>query len=719
MSVRISESRTPAGFLPSDLGQSAVSPTSNNVVLVSYQSSPIASRRIQRFVLFVTDNVMAAGVGSYEWTFTNGGNTVMTTSIGVAEFTPQNSGVLAVSVVVKNNANASLHTVSMNLQVISLNEGLELKIEQQENNFPGAAHPETSREMINDIRPYVNQLLPVAGNDALNKAICSLIYTRTLQTDAIRRQVRCEELAGLLHTQPNNFFSIAKEGFGLAKTRPQLLAMFLNHPVNAGTKYLNIATLELVASATTQQRNDNTSAIDTAFNALSVQEKIDLFNLLRFPKSHIQCIKTILEGLESRYYSAATLPATLSVVNDAKRLLTEYENGPVAFAAGANPLTASSFSQSVVNLFNHSVWTIPVTPLSGAANNAAAAVPAVAAAVGIPEKVPSHTFVAHHETEAGFGGGSLGFLRKAFLYHDSYALNPQEVRSFEELVDTLSSSNTPINRLRIVSHFGAPSGTNDLNGVGTMFLPFFTGQTLNNANTPHFQTFSEHFKYAISDDEGIKAQFEKNVFPSLVPDFLSSLTMNTATDTTMRTYYQAIFKKLQTNHDASLVPFGLENSGNPSTAVLTIMKWAANLFVLNEPQLPVTMEASFPSAVAPRALPALVKTAMINFINGKLNGLATSAGATTLANIQALSNAFSAQTLNTLNANSFQTPGSFILSSVYLDNHNTLRTQLATVRNRLNNSFVDIRGCRIGQDRTFMQGLRSFFGNPGSEPVIS
>src|ERR1051325_10506677 len=103
-------------------------------------------------------------------------------------------------------SNTTLHTITLTQQVISLNEALELLIEQTENNFPGAAHPETSREMVNDIRPYVNTMLPIATDGAYNKAICSVAYARILQSDQIHRNLLLEDLANILHTQPANFY---------------------------------------------------------------------------------------------------------------------------------------------------------------------------------------------------------------------------------------------------------------------------------------------------------------------------------------------------------------------------------------------------------------------------------------------------------------------------------------------------------------------------------
>lgn len=721
MSVRKTESKIPNGFTADDLGLKAVSATSTDVILVSYLSSPVAARRIQKYVVFVTDAALAATVNSYDWSFTNGGATNQTTATGIAEYTPQNTGPLTVTVNLKSAANATLHTVMLIQQIITLNEALELKIEQEENNYPGAGNPETSRELVNDIRPYVNDLLPIASQEIYNKAVCSLAYARTLQTTQIRRNLLIEDLANILNTQPANFYSQAKDGMGICKTRPQLLAMFVDNPATPGSKYLDIAALELAAGANAAARTANATAIETAFNGLSVDVQTDLFNLLRFPKSHMAMAKKIFDGLEARYYSAAgSIATTLGATADARKLITEYEKGPIALGSGGTALAASTFSNSVVRLFIHPVWAIPVTALSGTTPAAGGGTPATAATVGIPEKLPSLTFIAHQDTEIGFGPGALGFLRQAFLYHDSYALNPQIVRSFEELINVLSGAATPIDRLRIVTHFGAPSGTTNLVGRGLMFLPLFTGQTRNDGTTtPDNQTYAEHLKFGVSDEQGLLGQFELNYFPFFAPDFLSGKQMKTTTVTTDRPYYQVLFRALQASHDTSLAPFGLDQTGSPSAAVLTIMKWAANLFVLTEPTFLFQVQATNPSPVAAQPLPAVIKTAMVDLVNAKLATLATDTGPTTLTNITALASAFSSQTLTGLNATTFNHPDIYVLSSVYLDNHNAFRTQLATVKTRLDNSFVDIRGCRIGQDTNYMKAIRSFLGNAGTEPVIS
>ena len=718
MSVRKTESRIPDGFTPDDLGEKAVSATNSNVILISYLSSPLAAKRIQNYVVFVTDATIMVNVISYEWTFTNGSSVTQTTTIGMAEYTPQNIGPLTVTVHLKNGVNSTLHTVTLTQQVISLNEALELKIEQEETNFPDAAHPETSREVINDIRPYVNAILPIATDEAFNKAICSLAFACILKTAQIRRNLLNEDLATILNNQPANFYSQVKDGMGICKVRPQLLAMFLDNPANAGTSYLDANLLELAAGAKQADRTANATAIETAFKALSTDIHIDLFNLLRFPKSHVTMVKKIFEGLEKRYYGTASIGATLGIKDQAKSLITEYETGLQAFAAKATTITTSGFSASVQKLFNHIVWTIPVTPLS--ASGASSTVPGTTtpAMVGIPEKLPSHTFVAHRDTEAGFSGASLGFLRIAFLYHDSYALNPREVRSFEEMISILQGSTTPIDRLRIVSHFGGPAAAGTLDNVGTLFMPFFTGQTKNNSNTPDNHCKAEHFRYGISDVDGLLGQFELTLLRNLKEDFLQGLTMDISGDPTQREFHEAIFLFLQKNQHASLTPFSLLTAGSsPSKEVRVIMKWAAALFFLNNGT--VKVKATQPNVIAEAPVDPVIKNAFVTTVKEKIAALVTTTGATTQANVDALVLAYSSATYVSVGATSFNNAITYTFSSFYLENHDILRTQLAIVKTRLNNSFVDVRGCRVGQDKNFLKSMRTFFGNAGSEPTVS
>ena len=720
MSVRKTESRIPDGFTSDDLGEKAVSGTNAKVILVSYLSSPLAARRIQNYVVFVTDNSIAPNVMSYEWTFANGSSVTQTTSIGIAEFTPQNVGTLTVTVRLKNGANATLETVILTQQVTTLNEALELKIEQEENNFPGAGNPETSRELVNDIRPYVNAVLPISTDEIYNKAISSIAYACVLKTTQIRRNLLNEDLVEILENKPADFYAQSKGGIGICKTRPQLLAMFVDDPANTGKMYLDANLLELKADAKQTDRKTNATAIETAFNALSTSVHIDIFNLLRFPKSHVAMAKKIMDGIHARYYDPTTtsIGATFGILDQAKSLITEYETGLQAFVAKAKTITASGFSNSVVKLFTHAVWNVPVVPQSGAAVGTGVPGITAPAMVGIPEKLPTHTFIAHRDTEAGFGAGSLGFLRKAVLYHESYALAPAEVRSFEELVGILQAATTPIGRLRIITHFGGTANAGTLDNVGTMFIPFFTGQTSSASGAIENYCKAEHFLYGISDVEGLKGQFELTLLKKIKPDFLQGLTMNTSSDPVQREFHDAIFFHLQTNNDAVLQPFDLlKAKSTPSDEVRILMKWAAGLFFMNNAT--INVKATQPNAIPATPVDPSIKAAFVAAIQAKIDALVRPTGAFTQTNVDALVQAYSSLTFAALGSTLFSNAITYTFSSFYLENHDVLRAQLAIVKTRLNNSFVDIRGCRVGQDKNFLNALRTFFGNTGTEPTVS
>src|SRR5436189_3319485 len=108
----------------------------------------------------------------------------------------------------------------------------------------------------------------------------------------------------------------------------------------------------------------------------------------------------------------------------------------------------TALSASVFSLMQQKVWSIaPVAPVAGSAGGGQAGAGATAASFASPEHLPDLTFVAEpRETDNGF-------IRTAFLYHDTYGLNPTTVASFEEIITQLSQQSTPIKRLRIVSHF--------------------------------------------------------------------------------------------------------------------------------------------------------------------------------------------------------------------------------------------------------------------------
>ena len=68
MAVRRTESRLPAAFQASDLGEAIVAPD-GRCALISFTTAPITVTRQNTYVLFVTDPGLAGSAHSYEWSF--------------------------------------------------------------------------------------------------------------------------------------------------------------------------------------------------------------------------------------------------------------------------------------------------------------------------------------------------------------------------------------------------------------------------------------------------------------------------------------------------------------------------------------------------------------------------------------------------------------------------------------------------------------------------
>jgi hypothetical protein len=700
MPVRKTESRLPEGFTAGDLGQSSTA-AGNTIHLVSFFSSPVALRRTQVYVVFVTDAALAPQVGKYEWTFTNGGSTTLQTDEGLAEFTPQNLGALNVTVKVKGSGTTVHATLAVTQQVIALNSELELLIDQQESNVPRAAHPETSRELLNEIRGYVDVLLPGPANEVYNKTLSSLAYARCLEPPQFRRHLLLERHAAVINSgNHKDFLSATKTGFGICKTRPQLLAMFLKRP-GATDPFIDLVEL---ADAKAAEK-----AIAKTFNdATKVTEahKIDLFNLLRFPKSHLAMVKLVIDGLLAKYFAGAQVPQVLKEKAKGKALLSQFETGP-SVKGGSIKVTAAS--GQIFQLLAQKIWTIKVTPIAGAPVGGGGT-PAQPGPVGTPEQVPVVTFVA--ETSPN----EKGFLAQATAYHATFGLNPQVAKSFEDMVRILAGSTATISRLRIVSHFFVDEKGNN----AQVFIPFFNDQFFTDGSR-YFHTEPWHFEYAISDAAGLLAHFQNEKLPFVAPGFLSiGLTEDESAGPNPRqiALHAALFKVLKNRNDPSLAPFKFKSSG-PAGAALKVVQWAGDLFAIDRTAM--RSEGKNPT-VAEAPLPAPIVAAYKTFVRSQIDKLKTTTGVMVAANVDPLVAAITGLTINDLPVPGGRTTLGTLtvpVSGRFLQNHTTFRNNLATVRTRLKNGFIDIRGCEIGKDKAYMQAMRKFFGVVGEEPVVS
>jgi hypothetical protein len=110
--------------------------------------------------------------------------------------------------------------------------------------------------------------------------------------------------------------------------RPQILAMYVSATAGGTAPMLPLREFpaDPVARAATL------AALRTEFAALAAAARIDLFNLLRFPKPNLRMAMLLVQAHLAKYFPAQSLPAVLADQGKATSLITQYKEGPSAAA---------------------------------------------------------------------------------------------------------------------------------------------------------------------------------------------------------------------------------------------------------------------------------------------------------------------------------------------------------------------------------------------------
>lgn len=325
MPVRKTERQLPASVSAADLGQTEGDAIA---VLVSYHSSPIVKDRMQTYVVFVLDAVMQTNAASFRWQIS--GN-AFTTQHGILEYTHTAEGNAQISVEIRDGASVALKTLSLEQTVIPLNAELETLVNTTDEVAPTAADPETSRELVNDVRVYIDEIAPRAldSESSLNKMLFCVAYAEAMLIPPIDRAAQTDRLANTLEEGTGESFAEqAKEGIGLCQVRPAILAMYRS-ATPGGSDWL-ISRREFPHDP--DARNAIQTELDTALAALNETQRIDLFNLLRFPKSNLNMAAQLLEAFRNQYYPGEGLPSVITDEDKAKTLISQYKEGPFALS---------------------------------------------------------------------------------------------------------------------------------------------------------------------------------------------------------------------------------------------------------------------------------------------------------------------------------------------------------------------------------------------------
>ena len=310
-----------------DLGQT-VSSADGQATLVSFNSTPIVHQRLQVYVQFVLDETLAAQVDHYDWSIQNGGALdTSDTEFGYLQYQPGLEGTVSVQVALKGAADQTLRVLEMEQEAVALNSELEALYDQTVQVAPLAGQPETSREVINDLRAYIDELAPRVADpsSSLNRLIFAIAYVEVMGLPAEQRNLMLEQIAAAFDADDSSAF--AEEGgagIGVCRIRPHVLAMYLPETPGGNDWYLS--------KREYPEEEDERLSVNRELLAeltdLAQEKQIDLFNLFRFPKSNLKMAIQLLAGLKAQYFPARDLETLINDKEQIQSLLDQFRRGP-------------------------------------------------------------------------------------------------------------------------------------------------------------------------------------------------------------------------------------------------------------------------------------------------------------------------------------------------------------------------------------------------------
>lgn len=324
MPVRKTESRIPANSQASDLGEAVVA-GDERCVLISFITSPLVVGRENVYVVYVTDATLASSAQTFEWSFTENGGTpkVQTTEHGEISYRPASIGSLALAIRILGPGNTEQASLSIAQAVVSPNVELEALITGARNEpGPGLANPDVARELVNDHNPYYQNVAlqtPETG-DGFQRLVFGLVSDGALQRTAAERKRHLDELAASLNGQGGDFATLVAKGSGVCGIRLALLAMTI-------PALLDWTELPEPSN----QRVMADEQLCQALAALDEEKRIDLFNLVRFPKSNITRCGRMLEALRDRYFSGTNFNDVLTGMSGTRAhwIVRHFREGPL------------------------------------------------------------------------------------------------------------------------------------------------------------------------------------------------------------------------------------------------------------------------------------------------------------------------------------------------------------------------------------------------------
>lgn len=330
MAARKSESRIPTGFQASDLGQAVVA-ADGRCALVSFITSPLVIDRQNIYALFVMDPALAAAAHTFEWKFveTEGAAETDVTQEGQISYRPQTVGGLNVTVRILDIGGTEASKVTLDQEILPLNKELETRIwSKQSEPGPLVGNTDVARELVNDHNPYYQGVAPKAAEegDAFRQLVFGLVNNGALNCALLERERQINKVAASLNGDDYDFPNLIGSGIGVCGIRLPLLAMTL--PESAGSNTF-VKWTELPERAV--ERSLAVSRLLQACADLAQPVRIDLFNLLRFPKSNIAQCGRLVELLRDRFFPGTPFQDIITGMSGTRAnwIVKNFREGPL------------------------------------------------------------------------------------------------------------------------------------------------------------------------------------------------------------------------------------------------------------------------------------------------------------------------------------------------------------------------------------------------------
>ena len=148
-----------------------------------------------------------------------------------------------------------------------------------------------------------------------------MVSEGALQKPPQPRKAHLDALAAALNDGAEDFVTVAAEGAGVCRIRLALQAM----AVNGFLEWKELPDNNSSRVAAEQELRE-------ALAALEENKKIDLFNIVRFPKSNINQCGKILEALRNRYFGTTNFDDVLTGMSGTRAhwISRHYREGPIA-----------------------------------------------------------------------------------------------------------------------------------------------------------------------------------------------------------------------------------------------------------------------------------------------------------------------------------------------------------------------------------------------------